>query len=66
MADESFAEREVVINSYSNIPQSFFMEDMVITQPTGRETVGSNRVVGADTLCSGIPIGRRLHIQKTV
>lgn len=37
MADESFAEREIILNRYSNIPQPFFVDDMVITQPTERE-----------------------------
>ena len=51
MADESFAEREIVINSYSNIAQSFFVEDMVITQPTGRETLLSQIELWERTPC---------------
>ena len=37
MADEILEERQRILNRYSNIPQSFFCGDIVITQPTERE-----------------------------
>ena len=37
MADESFAERKRILNRYPDIQQPFFVEDIVITQPTERE-----------------------------
>ena len=37
MANKSSEERKRMVNSYSNIPQPFFVGDKVITQPTERE-----------------------------
>ena len=51
MADDSFAERKRILNKHSNIPQSCLVEDMVITQPTKKETLLAQIDPGEWTPC---------------
>ena len=48
-------ERERVLSRYSNIPQTFFLGNAVITHPTEGDSAGSNRGVGAYVLRLQVP-----------